>query len=88
MQSTNMFSEEQIPNGVQRSPLDALDKAIGTADISCALLDTLKGPERIQEVHAPSPVEMTIPESHGSSTEKPASSAVSFFLAHGYYFRT
>lgn len=77
MQSTNMFSEEQIPNGAQRSPLDALDKAINTADNSCALLDTLKEPEQIQEAHMPSPVEMMIPESQGPPTEKPGSSAVS-----------
>jgi hypothetical protein len=81
MQSTNMFGEEQIPNGAQRSPLDALDKAIGTADISCALLDTLRGPEQVQEVHVSSPMEMTIPESQGSSTEKLASSTVSFWFA-------
>lgn len=87
MQSANMFGEEQIPNGAQRSPLDALDKAINSADTSCALLDTLSEPEQIQEVHVPSPVEMTIPESQGLSTEKAASSAVSL-LVHGCDFRT
>jgi hypothetical protein len=76
MQSANMFSDEQIPNGVQRSPLDALDKAISTADTSFTLLETLREPEEIREVHVSSPVEMKIPESQGSSTEKAASSTV------------
>lgn len=77
MQSANMFNDEQIPNGAQRSPLDALDKAISTADTSFTLLETLREPEEIREVHVSSPVEMKIPESQGSSTEKPASSTVS-----------
>jgi len=76
MQSANMFNDEQIPNGVQRSPLDALDKAISTADASFALLETLREPEEIREVHVPSPVEMKIPESQGSSAEKATSSVV------------
>ena len=82
-----MFNEEQIPNGAQRSPLDALDKAITTADTSYSLLDTLREPEQAQEVHASSPVEMTIPESQGPSTEKAAPSAVSL-SAHVCLFRT
>jgi hypothetical protein len=76
MQSANMFSDEQIPNGVQRSPLDALDKAIGTADTSSTLLDTLREPEEIREVHVSSPVEMRIPESQGLLAEKAGSSTV------------
>lgn len=87
MQSANMVSEEQIPNGAQRPPLEALDKAINTADTNCALLDTLREPEQIQEVHVPSPVEMTIPESQGPSAEKGASSAVSLWV-HECHFRT
>ena len=75
MQSANMFNDEQIPNGAQRS-LDALDKAISTADTSFALLETLREPEEIREVHVSSPVEMKIPESQGSSAEKAASSTV------------
>lgn len=74
MQSTNMFNEEQIPNSVQRSPLEALDKAINTADTSCVLIDTLKELEQIQEVHVPSSTEMSIPEPQGSSTDKASSS--------------
>lgn len=74
MQSTNMLNEEQMPNGVQRSQLEALDKAINTADTSCVLIDALKEPEQIQEVHVPSSTEMSIPESQGSSTDKPSSS--------------
>ena len=76
MQSTNMLNDEQIQNGGQRSPLDALDKAIGTADTSFSLLETLREPEEIREVHVSSPVEMKIPESQGSSAEKAASSTV------------
>lgn len=76
MQSANMFHEEQMPNGALRSPLEALDKAISTADTNFALLDTLREPEEIQEDHASSPVEMRIPESQGSATEKPAPSTV------------
>jgi len=76
MQSTNMFGDEQIQNGAQRSPLDALDKAIGTADTSFSTLETLREPEEIREVHVSSPVEMKIPESQGSSAEKAASSTV------------
>ncbi|KAF9649197.1 hypothetical protein BDM02DRAFT_3186495 [Thelephora ganbajun] len=70
MQSANMFNDEQIPNGVQRSPLDVLDKAISRADTSFSLLETLREPEQIQEIHMQSPVEMKIPESQGSSAEK------------------
>lgn len=81
-----MFSEEQIPNGAQRSPLDALDKAITTADTTCTLLDTLRESEQTQEAHVPSPVEMSIPESQSSSTDKPTSSAVSLSV-HGCHFR-
>jgi len=76
MQSANMFNGEQMANGTQRTPSDALDKAISTADASFALLETLKEPEVIREIHVPSPVEMKIPESQGSSTEKAASSTV------------
>lgn len=76
MQSTNMISDEQVQNGVQRSPLDALDKAIGTADTSFSLFQTLGEPEEIREAHVSSPVEMKIPESQGSSAEKAASSTV------------
>ena len=76
MQSTNMFNDEQISNGAQRSPLDTLDKAISTADTSFALLETLREPEEIREVHVSSPVEMKIPESQGSSAEKAVSSNV------------
>lgn len=76
MQSANMFHDEQIPNGTPR-PLDALDKAISTADNNFTLLETLSEPEQIREVHVSSPVEMKIPESQSSSTEKTASSMVS-----------
>jgi len=76
MQSANMFHDEQIPNGIPRPPLDALDKAISTADTGFTLLETLSEPEQIREVHVSSPVEMKIPESQGSSTEKTASSMV------------
>lgn len=84
MQSANTFNEEQIPNGVQRSPLEALDKAINTADTGCSLLDTLREPEQLQEIHVPSPVEMTIPESQGPSPDNPTSAVCS--SAHGFHF--
>ena len=74
MQSANMFNDEQLPNGAQRSPSDVLDKAISTADTSFALLETLREPDETREVHASSPVEMKIPESQGSSAEKASSS--------------
>lgn len=73
MQSANMFNGEEIPNDTQRLPLDTLDKAISTADSSFALLETLREPEEVREVHVSSPVEMKIPE---SSMEKATSSAV------------
>lgn len=76
MQSANMFNDEQIPNGAQRSPLDALDKAISTADTSFASLETLGEPEEIREVHASPPVETKAPESQGSITEKTSASTV------------
>ena len=76
MQSTNMFNGEQIPNGAQRTPLDALDKAINTADTSFNSLETLREPEVIREIRVSSPMEMKIPESQGSSAEKAASSTV------------
>jgi hypothetical protein len=71
-----MINDEQIPNGngAQRLPLDALDKAISTADTSFASLETLREPEEIREIRVSSPVEMKIPESQGSSAEKAASS--------------
>jgi hypothetical protein len=84
MQSANMFNEEQILNGAQRSPLGALDKAISTADTSCALMDTLGEPEQIQEVQVPSSAETSIQESQGSSTEKVASSTVGSRLKFSY----
>jgi len=72
-----MISDEQIPNGAQRSPLDALDNLISKADASFASLETLREPEEIREIHVTSsPMEMRIPESQGSSTEKTASSTV------------
>ena len=76
MQSANTFNEEQTSNGAQRSPFDTLDKAINTAGTCLALLETLREPEEIREVHVSSPVEMKIPESQGSTTEKAASSNV------------
>lgn len=74
MRSANMFNGEQIQNNAQRLPLDTLDKAITMADSSFALLETLREPEEVREVHVSSPVEMKIPE---SSMEKATSSAVS-----------
>jgi len=71
MRSAELFNGEQMPNGAQ--PLDTLDKAISMADTSFALLETLRGPEEIQEIHVSSPVEMKIPDSQGSSAEKTAS---------------
>ena len=76
MQSANMLHDEQIPNGAPRSPLDALDKAISTADTSFALLDTLSEPEAMREVHTSPTVEMKVLEPHSSSTEKTISSTV------------
>ena len=70
MQSVNMFNEEQISNGAQRSPFEALDKAINTADTSSALLDTLNESEKAQEVHVSPSTDMSTSESQGSSTEK------------------
>lgn len=84
MQSANMFHEEQIPNGAPRSPLEALDKAIGTADTSFALLETLREPGEIREVHASSPMEMKIPESQGSTAEKTVSSTVSLIAPNDF----
>ena len=88
MQSANLFHEEQISNGTSRSPLDALDKAISTADTSFALLETLSEPEQIREVHVSSPVEMKIPESQNSSAERAASSMVGLIARMPFYFVT
>jgi len=85
MQSANMFHEEQIPNGTPRPPLETLDKAISTADTSITLLETLSEPEQIREVHVSSPVEMKIPESQSSSTEKTASSMVGLIAPNTFF---
>ena len=69
-----MLNGGQIPSDAQRSPLDTLDEAISTADSSFALLETLREPEEVREVHvSSSPMEMKIPE---SSAEKATSSTV------------
>jgi len=82
-----MISDEQIPNGAQRSPLDALDEAISKADTSFASLETLREPEEIREIHVTSsPVEMRIPELQGSSTEKAASSTVCPMIPEQLFF--